>query len=149
MLNKQETSIITQAKNILQRELSLNTSVLNNSSMAKDYAYLQFADSERELFGLLMLTNQHQVIDLRVLFQGTIDGAAVYPREVVKAVLESNAAAVIFIHNHPSGVAEPSQADIAITSKLVEALGTVEVRVIDHFVIGNTSVVSFADRGLI
>ncbi len=86
---------------------------------------------------------------LEELFRGTIDGAAVYPREVVKRCLHHNAAAVILAHNHPSGVAEPSQADIAITNKLRIALATIDVRVLDHLVIGNSVVVSFAERGLL
>ncbi len=86
---------------------------------------------------------------LEELFQGTIDGAAVYPREVVKRCLHFNAAAVIFAHNHPSGVAEPSQADIAITRKLRAALQTIDVRVLDHLVIGDSCVVSFAERDLL
>ena len=86
---------------------------------------------------------------LEELFRGTIDGAAVYPREVVKRCLHHNAAAVILAHNHPSGIAEPSQADIAITNKLRIALATIDVRVLDHLVIGNAVVVSFAERGLL
>jgi len=89
------------------------------------------------------------VIKLEELFRGTIDGAAVYPREVVKRCLHHNAAAVILAHNHPSGVAEPSQADIAITNRLRLALQTIDVRVLDHLVIGNSMVVSFAERGLL
>ncbi len=83
------------------------------------------------------------------LFRGTIDGAAVYPREVVKRCLHNNAAAVIFAHNHPSGLAEPSQADIAITNRLKLALNTIDVRVLDHVVVGRMEVVSFAERGLL
>ena len=86
---------------------------------------------------------------LEELFRGTIDGAAVYPREVVKRCLHHNAAAVILAHNHPSEIAEPSQADIAITNKLRIALETIDVRVLDHLVIGNSLVVSFAERGLL
>ena len=88
-------------------------------------------------------------MEVEELFRGTIDGAAVYPREVVKRALYHNAAAVIFAHNHPSGIAEPSQADIAITSKLKTAMQTIEVRVLDHLVIGAGEVVSFAERGLL
>ena len=83
------------------------------------------------------------------LFTGTIDGAAVYPREVVKRCLHHNAAAVIFAHNHPSGLAEPSQADISITRRLTTALNTIDVRVLDHVVVGRAEVVSFAARGLL
>ena len=83
------------------------------------------------------------------MFYGTIDGAAVYPREVVKRCLHNNAAAVIFAHNHPSGIAEPSQADVSITQRLKIALSTIDVRVLDHIVVGSSDVVSFAERGLL
>ena len=89
------------------------------------------------------------VLNFELLFRGTIDGASVYPREVVKAALAINAAAVIFVHNHPSGNAEPSQADQRITKRLVDALATVDIRVIDHFVVGTDAVISFAERGLL
>lgn len=102
-----------------------------------------------EVFAGLFLDNRHRVIQYRELFRGTIDGAAVYPREVVRQALEDNAAAVIFAHNHPSGVAEPSQADISLTIRLKEALGLVDIRVLDHMVVGHGDVVSLAERGLI
>lgn len=101
-----------------------------------------------EVFAGLFLDNRHRVIQYRELFRGTIDGAAVYPREVVRQALEDNAAAVIFAHNHPSGVAEPSQADIALTRRLKEALDLVDIRVLDHMVIGHGEVISLAERGL-
>ncbi|GAA3561313.1 MULTISPECIES: RadC family protein [Marinobacter] len=102
-----------------------------------------------EVFAGLFLDNRHRVIQYRELFRGTIDGAAVYPREVVRQALEDNAAAVIFAHNHPSGVAEPSQADVALTKRLREALGLVDIRVLDHMVVGHGEVVSLAERGLL
>lgn len=102
-----------------------------------------------EVFAGLFLDSRHRVIQYRELFRGTIDGAAVYPREVVRQALEDNAAAVIFAHNHPSGVAEPSQADISLTIRLKEALGLVDIRVLDHMVVGHGDVVSLAERGLI
>ncbi|WP_273205320.1 RadC family protein [Marinobacter subterrani] len=101
-----------------------------------------------EVFAGLFLDNRHRVIQYRELFRGTIDGAAVYPREVVRQALEDNAAAVIFAHNHPSGVAEPSQADISLTRRLKEALGLVDIRVLDHMVVGHGEVISLAERGL-
>lgn len=101
-----------------------------------------------EVFAGLFLDNRHRVIQYQELFRGTIDGAAVYPREVVRQALEYNAAAVIFAHNHPSGVAEPSQADISLTRRLKEALGLVDIRVLDHMVIGHGEVISLAERGL-
>ena len=104
---------------------------------------------QHEVFACLFLDNRHRVICFEELFGGTIDGASVYPREVVKRALHHNAAAVIFAHNHPSGVAEPSPADRAITQRLREALGLMDVRVLDHLVIGDNEVVSFAERGLL
>ncbi|AOY89750.1 hypothetical protein BKP64_17090 [Marinobacter salinus] len=101
-----------------------------------------------EVFAGLFLDNRHRIIHYRELFRGTIDGAAVYPREVVRQALEDNAAAVIFAHNHPSGVAEPSQADISLTRRLKDALALVDIRVLDHMVVGHGEVISLAERGL-
>ncbi|MFN3713791.1 MAG: RadC family protein [Alcanivoracaceae bacterium] len=100
-----------------------------------------------EVFACLFLDNRHRVLAFEELFRGTIDGAAVYPREVVRRALDHNAAALILAHNHPSGVAEPSEADRSITRRLVEALGLVDVRVLDHLVIGDGHWVSLAERG--
>ena len=102
-----------------------------------------------EVFAGLFLDNRHRVIQYRELFRGTIDGAAVYPREVVRQALEDNAAAVIFAHNHPSGSTEPSQADKAMTKRLKSALELVDVRVLDHFIIGEGIPFSFAEAGLL
>ena len=104
---------------------------------------------EHEVFVVLFLTNRHQIISYEEMFRGTIDGATVYVREVVKRALELNAAAIVAAHNHPSGVAEPSRSDRAITKRLVEGLSLVQVRVLDHFVIGDGETVSFAERGWI
>jgi|TARA_B100000315_G_scaffold86494_1_gene79291 DNA repair protein RadC len=101
----------------------------------------------REVFACLYLDNQHRLIKFEELFFGTIDGASVHAREVVKRALDHNAAAVIFAHNHPSGVAEPSQADRRITDRLKSALLLVDVRVLDHMVVGDREVISFAERG--
>lgn len=102
-----------------------------------------------EVFAVLFLDNRHRVIAFEELFRGTIDGASVHPREVVRRVLAVNAAAVILAHNHPSGVAEPSRADIRLTRRLVDALGLIDVRVLDHVVIGTGNGISFAERGLL
>jgi DNA repair protein RadC len=104
-------------------------------------------DRQREAFYILFLDNQHRVIQDEILFEGTIDAASVYPREVVKRALHHNAAALILAHNHPSGVAEPSQSDIRITSRISDALALVDIRVLDHFVVGDGEIVSFAERG--
>lgn len=102
-----------------------------------------------EVFAALFLDNRHRVIAFEELFSGTIDGASVHPREVVKRALSHNAAALILAHNHPSGVAEPSRADESITRRLREALGLVEIRVLDHLIVGDGEIVSLAERGLI
>ena len=104
---------------------------------------------EAEAFGCLFLDNRHRLIAFEILFHGTVDGASVHPREVVKRALEHNSAAVIFAHNHPSGVAEPSQADELITRRLRDALALVDIRVLDHVIVGLERCVSFAERGLL
>ena len=122
---------------------------LTNPELTREYLRLLFANKSRECFGLVFLDNQHGVLGFEVLFEGTIDGASVYPREVVSAVLARNAAAVILTHNHPSGCSDPSHADKVITERIVSALKLIDVRVLDHLVIGGTDVSSFAERGLI
>ncbi|MCB1616108.1 MAG: DNA repair protein RadC [Pseudomonadales bacterium] len=114
----------------------------------KHYLQHKLGVYEREVFAVLLLDSQHRLIAYRELFQGTIDCANVYPREVVKVALQANAAAVIMAHNHPSGSPEPSQSDKIITRRLVEALALVDVRVLDHIVVGETAT-SFAQRGLL
>ena len=104
---------------------------------------------EYESFCCIFLTNRHRVIEFVELFRGTIDGASVHPREVVKEALLRNSAAVIFAHPHPSGVAEPSQADELITRRLREALALMDIRVLDHLIVAGSEVVSLAERGLI
>ncbi|EOE2082520.1 DNA repair protein RadC [Vibrio cholerae] len=122
---------------------------LTSPQQTKLYLSSVLRDRQREAFYILFLDNQHRVIRDEILFEGTIDAASVYPREVVKRALHHHAAAVILAHNHPSGVAEPSQADRRITDRLRDALGLVEIRVLDHFVVGDGEVVSFAERGWI
>jgi DNA repair protein RadC len=114
----------------------------------RNYLSAQLQNCSQEVFACLFLDNRNRVISFDKMFYGTIDGASVYPREVVKLALKKNAAAVIFAHNHPSGVAEPSGADEHITRKLVEALALVDIRVLDHIIVGD-SLVSFAERGLL
>ncbi|WP_457960417.1 RadC family protein [Pseudomonas aeruginosa] len=113
------------------------------------FSHLQalLADYEHEVFALLMLDSRHRVIAFEELFRGTLDGASVYPREVVKLALEHNAAALILVHNHPSGDPEPSMADRNLTTKLQDALNLVGVRTLDHVVVGQEDCVSLAERG--
>ena len=119
---------------------------LKDPRSVKDYLQSRLRESGHEIFAALLLDNQHRVIEFVELAHGTIDGASVYPREVVKIALKHGAAAVIFAHNHPSGVAEPSAADRTLTERLKSALALVDIRVLDHFVIGEETV-SFAERG--
>lgn len=121
----------------------------SDPSQTRQYLSIRLKSYEREVFACLFLDNQHRLISYEELFFGTIDGASVHPREVVKRSLETNAAAVIFAHNHPSGIAEPSQADRRITARLASALALVDIRVLDHMVVGDGEVVSFAERGLL
>jgi DNA repair protein RadC len=124
-------------------------SVLENPEQTRNFLSARLRDYAFEVFSCLYLDNRHRVIQFEELFRGTINGASVHPREVVKKALGHNAAAVIFAHNHPSGVAEPSVADQQITRQLVDALALVDVRVLDHVVVGDNTMVSFAERGLI
>ena len=140
-------AVLEMARRHLAENLA-RPDALTSPQAARAYLQAQLRDREHEVFACLMLDNRHRVIAFRELFQGGIDGASVYPRVVVKQALADNAAAVILAHNHPSGVAEPSQSDIAITRRLKEALALVDIRVLDHLVIGD-EVVCFSERGLI
>ncbi|ABA57144.1 DNA repair protein RadC [Nitrosococcus oceani ATCC 19707] len=122
---------------------------LPSPNHTRDFLRMLLAERKAEVFGCLYLDNRHRVIETVELFQGTIDGASVYPRVVVQQALSVNAAAVMFFHNHPSGVAEPSNADEAITRRLKEALALVDIRVLDHFVVTAGESISFAERGLL
>ncbi|MDP3007675.1 MAG: DNA repair protein RadC [Methylococcales bacterium] len=131
-------------KEVLQRG-----NALTSPDITRAYLSAQLRGYSYEVFACLFLDNQHRVIQLDELFRGTIDGASVYPREVVKKALHHNAAAVIFAHNHPSGIAEPSTADKHITEKLKQALALFDIRVLDHFIIGDGQPYSFAEHGLL
>jgi DNA repair protein RadC len=115
----------------------------------KDYMRLQLAQRTHEVFAVLFLDAQNQLLRMEEMFRGTLTQTSVYPREVVKRALEMNAAAVVFAHNHPSGAAEPSRADEFLTQSLKSALALVDIRVLDHLVVGHHGVVSFAERGLL
>ena len=122
---------------------------LTSPEATRAYLSAQLRGYSYEVFACLFLDNQHRIIQLEELFRGTIDGASVYPREVAKRALFHNAAAVIFAHNHPSGINEPSQADRNITDKLKQALTLFDIRVLDHFIIGDGEPYSFAENGLL
>ena len=123
--------------------------VFNSPNSVYDYLTIQMRGLQQEVFMVLYLDSQNRLVKDELLFYGTINSASVYPREVVKAALKDNAAAVIFAHNHPSGIAEPSQADKLITNKLQQALQLVDISVLDHIIVGGETCVSFAERGLI
>jgi len=122
---------------------------MNSPKAVKDFLTLHFAGQEYESFVAIFLDAQHRVIKAAELFRGTLTQTSVYPREVVKASLKHNCAAVIFAHNHPSGVTEPSQSDRMLTDALKQALSLVDVRVLDHFIVAGNQTMSFAERGII
>ena len=140
-------AVVEMSRRFLQEKLQRGDAI-NNVADVKNYLQSRLQHYPFEVFSCLFLDNKHRIIAYEELFRGTIDSASVHPREVVRRVLQHNAAAIVLAHNHPSGVAEPSQSDIAITNKLKQALGTIDVRVLDHFIIGD-EIVSFAERGLI
>lgn len=122
---------------------------LESTADTRHYLQARLRDLPHEVFCCLFLDNRHRVLAFEELFRGTLNGTAVYPREVVKRALAHNAAAAILVHNHPSGVAEPSRADETLTARLREALTLVDVRLLDHLVVGDGETVSFSERGLI
>jgi DNA repair protein RadC len=141
-------AVLEMARRHFSEQL-LRGDALSSPQAAGDYLRMQLRDRNREIFAAVFLDSQHRTVAYQELAEGTIDGAAVYPREVVKAALRHNAAAVILAHNHPSGVAEPSAADRALTQRLQQALATIDVRVLDHLVVGEGAPTSFAERGWI
>lgn len=142
-------AIVSRALEILEAQMSEKGEALTSADSAKKYLRLQLANREREYFAVLFLDNRHRMIDYQELFSGTIDGASVYPREVAKAALLKNAAAVILAHNHPSGVPEPSGADRRLTERLRDALGLLDIRILDHVIVGDGEPLSMAERGLV
>lgn len=141
-----KAEILTMAKYLIQRQFDRGKALTTPAS-SKDYLMLQLAELEHEIFCCIFLDNQHRILAFETLATGTIDAASIYPREVLKRTLQLNAKALIFSHNHPSGIAEPSNADRTITKRLVEALTLIDVRVLDHFIVGGDEVLSFAESG--
>ena len=136
------------ARRTLRDNMS-STNALTSPGAVRDYLRLAIAGREHEVFVCLWLDAQHRVLACEELFRGTLTQTSVYPREIVKAGLKANAAAVIFAHNHPSGVAQPSQADELLTRNLKEALSLVDIKVLDHFIVAGRQTLSFAERGLL
>ncbi|WP_436408851.1 RadC family protein [Enterobacter asburiae] len=140
--------ILEAARQAIERKMQRGTSFTSPAAV-KEYLRAKLAGFEHEVFAVLFMDTQHRLIEYAEMFRGTIDSASVYPRELVKEALRLNAAAVILSHNHPSGSPEPSQADNVLTQRLKEALGLVDVRVLDHIIVAGTDTTSFAERGLI
>lgn len=143
-----EDKILQQAQQIAERRLK-QQEFITNPSVTKTLLLAAYRNVEQETLGVLLLTSQNGLLKRTDMFSGTIDGASVYPREIVKHALAHNAAAVILYHNHPSGIAEPSLQDRQITRRIGDALALVDIRLLDHMVIGKAEVVSFAERGLL
>ena len=141
-------AIVEQALQLLASEVQ-QADALCSPTVVKDYLRLKLGDRPHEVFVVVFLDSQHRVIAIDELFRGTLTQTAVYPREVVKAALAHNAAAVILAHNHPSGSAEPSGADESLTRNLRQTLALVDVRVLDHLIITRARVLSFAEQGLL
>lgn len=149
-VTEEEARILAQARSILLTlSVSRSRPGLSSPQLVREYLRTLLASQEREFFVVVALDNRHRVIASEILSAGTVDGAGVYPREVVRCALRHGAAAVIFAHDHPSGVLEPSQADELITRRLKEALALIDVRVLDHFIIGEGQCFSFSERGLL
>jgi len=140
--------IVSEALTVTAAEIE-STDLMTNPVAVKNFLAVRMANLEYEVFAVMFLTNRHQVIKFDVMFRGTIDGASVYPREVAKAALQYNAAAVVIAHNHPSGITQPSQADELITRKLRDALSMFDIRVLDHVIVGGKNSFSFAEHGLL
>lgn len=140
-------AVIEQAIEILHARLGSRGPAMGEPQAVKDYLALSLAGYPYEVFGMLTLDNRHRLIRFAELFRGTIDGASVHPREVVRECIADNAAAVIFAHNHPSGATIPSNSDIRITRRLTEALSLIDVRVLDHVIVGCDPAHSMAERG--
>jgi DNA repair protein RadC len=136
------------ARRHLQEKL-MRSDPLQDPQSSRRYLMARLRDSPHEIFACLFLDTRHRVICYEELFHGTIDGASVHPREVVRHALRHNAAAVILAHNHPSGIAEPSDADRRVTTRLRDALGLIDVRVLDHVIIGDGQAVSLAEHGIL
>lgn len=143
-----EAQILVMANTIVKRRFRRGTS-MTTPLQTREYLMVKHASLEHELFSVIFLDNKHRVLAYEEMFRGTISSASVYPREVVKSALVHNAAAVILTHNHPSGVAEPSQSDIHITKRIQQALELVDIRTLDHIIVAGTESVSLAERGLL
>jgi DNA repair protein RadC len=148
-LSPQEQESLIALALVLLQDRHRPGDLLESPAQTRSFLRLRLANHTAEAFGCVFLDSAHRVLEVKELFHGTIDGAAVYPRVVVQQALALNAAAILFYHNHPSGVAEPSKADERITERLQSALALIDVRVLDHIVVSAVDAVSFAERGLL
>ena len=146
-MTKNENQIIELAIRILESNLRVKGDAYTDPERTKNLLRLKLELMEHEVFIVVFLDTRHRLIETREMFRGTLDGAFVHPREVVKAALGTNAAAVIFAHNHPSGTSTPSEADRRLTNRLREALALVDIRTLDHIVIGHGEITSFSEFG--
>lgn len=149
MFTEDQKNTINQALSILESHLNTNTFVACSSVVVVDYCKLQLGHLDREVFGVLFLDTQHRLIAFEKIFFGTVNNAVVFPREIAKLALQKNSAAVVLAHNHLSNDCSPSVSDTDITKMLVELMGLIGVKVLDHIIVGQTSYFSFAEEGLL
>lgn len=147
-LTPAQMKTLAEARQILEEQATYGD-VFNSPTCVRDYMAVRIAHLEHEVFLVMYLDTQHRLIEARQEFRGTIDAASVYPREIAKSALELNAAAVVFGHNHPSGMTEASQADKRLTLRLRDALGLFDIKVLDHVIVGAGPSYSFAEKGLL
>ena len=145
----EDDAVLYKAAKILKNRLQHRETVISSPVSVRQFLQIKLRPYPYEVFCAMFLDNRHRLIEFVELFRGTLDGASVHPREVIREAMKHNAAAVIFAHNHPSGVEEPSQADLRITERLKTALGYIDVRVLDHIIIGEGDGTSLAERGLL
>lgn len=149
VVSANEQKVLDRASRILEREIKKQEDAMGSPAMVRQFLKCKLAALEHEVFCVMFLDSQNRLIEFSELFRGTLSSASVYPREVAKDALNCNAGSVILVHNHPSGIPEPSDADRRITRELQDALGLFDIRVLDHFIVANPDVTSFAERGWI
>ena len=149
VLSAYESKLIARALRVMEKSIVSREVSLSSPGAVRDYLALRLFALQHEVFVVLLLDSRNRLIEAREMFRGTVSQTVVYPREVVKAALVANAAAVILAHNHPSGFAEPSQADRMLTDSLKRALATVDIAVLDHLIVAGRATYSFAEHGLL
>jgi DNA repair protein RadC len=141
--------VIDEAIRILEDSARYNPYIISSPDDTRNFLRLKLANKEHEVFSVMFLDNRHQLIEFEEMFRGTIDGASVYPREVIKRCFELNAAAIIIAHNHPSGITEPSRSDESITLSIKAVCDLMGIRLLDHLIVSKTEATSLAERGVI